>query len=338
MSDDAAQLPEAIIDTAIAWMVKLDYNTPTPAVHQAFEHWLHADPLHALAWQRVVSLKQPFTRLPPKLLRATLNAADAKHDRQLQRRRQAMKLLSLGCLTLGAGWLVREQTPWQRMLADFSTRTGEQKTLHLADGTVLVLNTDSAVSTDFAAERRLIVMRRGEILVTTGPDDVTPVKRPFWVHTPFGRIQALGTRFVVRLGDHGARISVQEGAVALHPAESPPGGGDNEVVVSAGESRWLMSGSTAPAQARGFEDDAFADGVIAGQNIRLSDLLAELSRYRNGRIVCDERVADLRVSGVFHIKNTDQALQFLAQTQPLSLTYRTRFWVTVGPAGQTTGG
>ncbi|MFT4193241.1 MAG: iron dicitrate transport regulator FecR, partial [Ottowia sp.] len=58
---------------------------------------------------------------------------------------------------------------------------------------------------------------------------------------------------------------------------------------------------------------------------------AEMARYRPGRIVCDPRVADLRVSGLFHIRDTDQALQFLIQTQPVSVTYLTRWWVMVGP-------
>jgi transmembrane sensor len=43
-------------------------------------------------------------------------------------------------------------------------------------------------------------------------------------------------------------------------------------------------------------------------------------------------VADLRVSGIYHVRDTDQALRFLAQTQPVRVTYHTRFWVVVEPA------
>ena len=79
------------------------------------------------------------------------------------------------------------------------------------------------------------------------------------------------------------------------------------------------------------EADAWANGVIAGKDMRLADLLAELARYRPGHITCDPRVAGLRVSGLYHVKDTDQALQFLLQTQPVSVVYTTRFWVSVGP-------
>jgi transmembrane sensor len=331
-------LPDTIVDAAITWSVKLNYNHATPATHQAFDHWLRAAPLHQQAWERVSTLRSDFTKLPPKLALDTLQVIETKRQNLKLSRRHAMRLLSLAGLTVSVGWLVRDNTPWQRLLADASTATGEQKTLHLTDGTVIVLNTDSAISTDLSGERRLVVLQRGEILITTGADTgghastaKRPMqKRPFWVETPNGRMQALGTSFVVRLEARGTRISVMEGAVALHPADvSSP---DNKsVIVHAGESRWLMNDGTGPTELHGFEDDAFADGVIAGKNIRLADLVTELSRYRTGRIICDTRVADLRVSGVFHIKDTDQALQFLVQTQPVSVIYRTRFWVTVGP-------
>lgn len=323
MSDPAqAQLPESVIDAAIAWAVKLDYGHPTPEARAVFAQWLAADPLHALAWQRVHAMqgmRDELGALPPRLARDTLQAAQ-------RQRRGAVRLLAWAGAAVAAGWAVREHTPWQRLLADASTATGEQKTLRLDDGSVVVLNTDSAISIDFAGPRRVIVLRRGEMLVTTGPDAGHPGdKRPFWVHTPFGALQALGTRFTVRLQNGQARVGVQQGAVELHPAH---GGASH--VVQAGENRGLRADGTQPAEPQGFAPDGWADGVIAGKNMRLGDLLAELARYRNGRIDCDERVAGLRVSGLFHVRDTDQVLQFLVQTQPVSVTYRTRFWVVVG--------
>jgi transmembrane sensor len=317
-------LRDEVIDAAIAWSVKLDFSEPAPATGRAFERWLQADPSHALAWQRVGSLRQPFDTLPPELLRTTLDGAQALRRQRLQSRRQAIKVLSLAGLSLGAGWIARAETPWQRLLADASTATGELKTLQLADGTLITLNTDSAVSTDLSGDQRLVVLHRGEILVTTGAD--SGARRPFWVATPFGRMQALGTRFAVRLDNRRARVSVQQGAVRLHPAAGAAH------VVDSGESRWLANDATAPAELYGLAADSWAEGVIAGKNMRLADLLAELARYRRGTIACAESVADLRVSGLFHTGDSDETLQFLAQTQPISVRYHTRFWVAVGPA------
>jgi transmembrane sensor len=332
-SPDAGELPDSLIDAAIGWAVRLNYSQPTAKDQHDFEQWLRSDPLHGVAWQRMNDLKgfkSDLGALPPALARDALNAAQALRDGRANSRRAALKLFSLLGIAVATGWLAREHLPWQRVLADASTGVGEQKTLRLDDGSVIVLNTDSAIGIDLSGGSRLIALRRGEILVTTGPDVEAAArlggKRPFWVSTPFGRMQALGTRFTVRLDEERARISVQEGAVALHPA-----GGGTSVVVPAGQSRWLLAGGTQPAESQGFGADDWAEGVIAGKNIRLQDLLAEMERYRPGRIVCDPRVAELRLSGTFHVNDTDRALQFLMQTQPVSVTYRTRWWVMVGP-------
>ncbi|WP_050461595.1 FecR domain-containing protein [Herbaspirillum autotrophicum] len=321
------RLPDDVIDAAIIWGVKLDYSDPTPETRSEFQRWLEADPRHAIAWTRIRSFKTTFSQLPPVLARNTLDSAQNKHRMRDQGRRGALKLLSLSGLAALLSWTGYEELPWQRLLADASTGTGEQKTLRLDDGTIVVLNTDSAISIDLSGSRRRIVLRRGEILLTTGADQGVAAKRPFWVYTPFGKMQALGTRFVVRLDQGAARISVQEGAVELHPAR-----GGASVIVQPGQSRWLTDEQTTPATNTGLAADGFAEGVMSGQNIRLADLLHELSRYRHGRIMCDKRVAELRVSGLFHVRDTDQVLQFLLQTQPISVTYRTRFWITVGPA------
>lgn len=325
-------LPDDIINAAIAWSVKLNHNPASDAAQRAFERWLRADPLHVRAWARIGVLRDDLAQLPQRLALETLQATEAQRQSSARDRRRALKLLSVSGLALSLGWTLREHAPWQRLVTDASTAVGEQNTLHLPDGTVLVLNTDSAVSADLGGESRLVALHRGEIMVTTGSDTASgsKAKRPFWVITPFGRLQALGTRFVVRLGTARARISVQEGAVELHPVH-PAEPGAVPAVVHAGESRWLTETASLPAAAQDFEADAWADGVVSGRDIRLGDLVAELGRYRSGRIVCDERVADLRVSGVFHVRDTDQALRFLVQTQPVNVTYRTRWWVSVEP-------
>jgi transmembrane sensor len=327
MSGEQALSP-TVIDAAIAWAVKLDYSEPTPETRQAFERWLRADAQHELAWQRAHSLKGIVEQVPPRLLRDTLQTVDEQRRARGQSRRRALKLLSVACIGLFAAWLatpqlLRPPSPDHHA----STAVGERRTLQLDDGTVLILNTDSALTARLDGEQRRIVLHRGEIMVSTGADAQAPAKRPFWVDTPVGSMEALGTRFVVRLDQprsdsrsdslsdpRRARISVQEGAVELHPTA-----GGATAVVNAGESRWLGRDGTQAAAPLGFADDAWIDGVIVARNLRLADLAAELARYRVGEVDCDERIADLPVSGVFHVADPEQALRFLAQIQPVSV-------------------
>jgi len=166
--------------------------------------------------------------------------------------------------------------------------------------------------------------------VTTGPDTEAGTSsgqpRPLRIRTPVGRLEALGTRFTARLQGDGVLVGVQQGAVRLEPA-----GGAASTIVSEGDSGWLEAGGARPAVPQAYGPDDWAEGVVSGKDIPLRRLLAELERYRAGRIVCDPAVAELRVSGLFHLDDTDRALAFLARTQPLRVTYRTRYWVNVGP-------
>ncbi len=68
-------LAPAIIDAAIAWAVKIEFNTPPAHTRDAFDCWLKASPLHARAWRRVQSLRDDFVVVPPKLALDTLQNA-----------------------------------------------------------------------------------------------------------------------------------------------------------------------------------------------------------------------------------------------------------------------
>lgn len=69
--------------------------------------------------------------------------------------------------------------------------------------------------------------------------------------------------------------------------------------------------------------------MLYAEEMRLADVLSEIGRYRSGVLRCDPAVADLRVSGAFQLEDTDRVLAVLAQTLPVRLDARTRYWVTV---------
>jgi len=323
---EAAPIPATVVDEAIAWSVKLNFGSADSDTCAAFERWRRAAPVHERAWARMQMLNADFMAMPQGLALDTLTAAGATRDIRQLRRRTLLKGLLLAGGLAGMGWTVREHTPWQRVLADASTGVGQHDRLTLADGTLLVLNTDSAVDIRMEGAQRLLVLRRGEISIQTGADTASPVKRPFLVRTPFGTAQALGTRFIVRLDDDGAQVSVQQDAVALRANDGVA------LIAEAGQTVRLDRHGARRVNDPAITADAWLDGAIEGKNMRLADVLAELARYRHGRISCAPGVADLLVSGTYHVKDTDQALNFLAQTLPIRLRYWTRYWVAVGPA------
>lgn len=82
--------------------------------------------------------------------------------------------------------------------------------------------------------------------------------------------------------------------------------------------------------------DAYADAWSRGQlivdDVTLGDFLADLARYRPGVIDCAPAVAQLRLSGVFPLADTQRILNMLPNSLPVQVRSRTRYWVTVEPA------
>ncbi|MGF6691302.1 transmembrane sensor [Metapseudomonas resinovorans] len=303
---------EQVVRQAIHWMLRLR-GSGDAELQRACEHWRGQDADHELAWQRVQQLDRELGVAMPGTGLVLDNA------RAGLRRRQALKLLSGAAVGGAALWLTRDITPWERLTADLATATGERRGLALADGSQLQLNTDSAVDIRFDSQQRLVELRRGEILVSSAIQTT-----PLQVVTAHGLVEAQAARFVLRQGKAASRLSVLQGSVALNPAS-----GLSKQVVEAGQSVDLTREGIRPVQQLDFEAGAWVDGLIVTRDMRLADFLAEVSRYRHGRLVCADSIRDLRLSGVFRLDDTDKLLSLLPRTLPVHLHYRTRWWVTV---------
>jgi len=311
-----------IVDAAIAWSVRLQFGSPDPRQRAAFERWRRERPEHDAAWQRVAALGARFDGVPPKLALDALERSAQHHAR----RRKAIKTLAWFGAIAGGTWFARDTATWQRATADYASATGERRTLTLADGTTLVLNTATAIDVRFDRAQRVVNLLRGEIYVTTGHDADAPARRPFFVQTDYARLQALGTRFAVRLDERDARIGVDDGSVEI----APPGGA--RAIAHAGDvyrfdraRAWRVDEPVSDAT-------GWLDGVIVAHRMPLERFLAELSRYRPGLLRCDPAISQLPVSGAFQTADTDRTLAFLADRLHLTITTRTRYWVTLSAA------
>jgi ferric-dicitrate binding protein FerR (iron transport regulator) len=65
-------LSGAILDEAIAWAIRVEFNTPDPQTREIFDTWLLESPMHAHAWHRLQGLQNDFKAVPPKLALDTL--------------------------------------------------------------------------------------------------------------------------------------------------------------------------------------------------------------------------------------------------------------------------
>ncbi|MBB1598975.1 FecR domain-containing protein [Variovorax sp. UMC13] len=315
---------------AFGWMVRLQSGPADARTQRAFAQWRNADPEHERAWQRAQevgqALRADFGALPQGAGGASFEALQAGAQR-LSRRRLLAKL-SVGAAIVGpVAWLTGELAPWQRLTADYSTAKGERRRFTLADGSVLALNTDSAVQLRFDGTQRLLLLTRGEIALVSGADAGSAPKRPLRVQTRDGLLEALGTQFVVRLDAGASLLSVEEGAVAMQPAQAAADA--ERVVARAGTVYRLSRTEAVPADTGGLDPTGWTDGALVIRDMRLADFLAELGRYRSGHLGCDPRAAELRLSGVYRLDDTERLLAVLPSVLPVRIDYRTRFWVQV---------
>ncbi|MDE1167621.1 MAG: FecR domain-containing protein [Pseudomonas sp.] len=312
----AAPLALQTLEAAATWYVRLNSARPTEADQQAWRHWLEASPQHARAWARVEKLQNQWAALPVEVSLSTLAGVQA-------RRRATLKTLGLLLAVGGSGWLATEHLPYQAMLADQRTATGQRRRLVLDDGSQVDLNTDSAMDIAFSAELRLIRLHRGEILVQTAADS-----RPFIVQAPQGSVRALGTRFIVRCESTFTDVCVLDKAVELRPLNQP----SRVLRLDAGQQahfdREQVSAITPAPTGAG----AWNRGMLTVIEWRLGDFIAELGRYRVGVLRCAPAIAHLRLSGAFRIDDTDTILENLSQSLPVNVHFVTRYWASVEAA------
>lgn len=324
----SARDEHALRKEAVAWYALLCSGDASDSDRRAWQQWHQCHPDHERAWQRLEALRALMQNVPPRIAMPALQAP-------AKGRRQALRGLVLLASSGALGYVTyrgsQGAAPWRGALADYRTGVGQQRSVDLPDGSLLILNTDSAVDIRFGTSERTLLLRAGEILVETAHrrDAGAPVDaRPFVVETAHGSVRALGTRFTVRRHAQATDVVVLEDAVAVRAADAQ----ERPVIVHAGQRLRFSATEVAPMQVADDTAGAWRDGSIVVGDWPLARLVAELDRYRPGRLVCDPAVAQLRVSGAFPVADTDKALAVLVRSLPVRIRQWTRYWVTVGPA------
>ncbi|MGK3121741.1 DUF4880 domain-containing protein [Pseudomonas corrugata] len=272
------------------------------------QRWRDSSAHHEAAWQKAQRLRQRFAGVPPSLGMATLDRPS------LPRRAVLKRALGVAALVPTA-WMLGRALPLDAWRADLHTATGEQRSWSLVDGSLLQLNTDSAVNLDLKAQRLVLV--QGEMALKVS--GVTPLA----VQAPYGLITVNRGEICVRLGEQGCRVSVVSGSAQLQPLHGPV------LRLEAGQQASLHAAGAGPVVGLDVTQPGWRDGVLVAQNQPLGDFLRELGRYRPGVLRWDDALESLRVTGSFRLENTDKVLALLSASLPLDIQMRTRYWVTL---------
>jgi transmembrane sensor len=305
-------IPEEIRQEAARWITERDASLLTPEDEKALAAWLDADPLHAAAFARLERSWAMFDSAPVK-------AEIRRRSSVVSFRLPAWPRQWLGGAIAASLALVMVGTvqDWPtRLRADAMTATGEQRTVPLVDGSLVQLNTGSAIIIDYRGDRRIVHLLKGEAAFTVRADRL----RPFTVEAGNGATTALGTRFIVRRDGTDTDVTVTEHRVRVTwPKTVTPSHG---VIVSAGQV--VRYGAGGPPEPRTAEIDAagaWTRGRLVFVDRRLVEVVAELNRYHPGYIrVVGSTLAERRFSGVFPVADPVGAIDTIERSLGLGST------------------
>ncbi len=317
MSSAKAPFSPRTAREAAHWLTLSMEGDLSPGQEQALRHWRDAHPEHERAWLHIEAMRRRMAGLEPQAGYRSLS------QQPLQARRRVLKTLLVLGLAGAAGHLAYRDSRYASEEVAYSNGAHAPRTISLSDGSQLTLDADSEISVQFDAQQRLVQLRSGRMLLSSGHGPGT-AHRPLRIQTPQGSVRALGTRFVVELQPGATQVTLFEGAVELQPAQADT----TPLRLSPGQHA-RFSSTRIESHGRAAQEPAWSQGVLIADAMRLDAFLAQLSRYRPGLLRCSEEVASLHISGVYPLADSDAVLDALAHSLPVQIRRRSNYWVTV---------
>lgn len=338
-----------IYEEASEWVVQHRTGELGAQDRRRFDAWLRQSPQHVSAylemssiWEgvpqidaslnptaaqlieqsRVDSNVVPLGKADPFLSNTSIAVSKRRNTTRLWYSIAATALLSLGI----AGWLYEQR-------GVYATGIGEQRTVTLADGSVVELNSKSRIKVRYSQRERSIDLLQGQALFRVAKDP----NKPFIVASAGTYVRAVGTQFDVYKKSAGTVVTVVEGRVAVtgqrsrnaagapplpnhepqrtlpatnsaHGLQPKPG----EVLLAAGEQLLIADAVSVPQPANIEAVTAWTQQRLVFDYTPLAEVAEEFNRYNQRRLVIEDRGLQVfHVSGSFSSTDPTLLLRFL---------------------------
>ncbi len=316
-------------EAAAWWFARLQRGPLEAAEERSFESWLESEGA-AEAFdkaRRAWSITGMVADAPQMRALRTSALARVRPVRRVVWSRAAG--IAAGLVLVAATAVALITGPFERLAhqanglhqlggADYATAVGERLAVTLPDGSVVTLNTDSALDVAYGDRLRLVRLLKGQAYFEVAADAETP----FVVEAAGRRITALGTAFDVRLDPDRFQILLAEGrvGVARSPYAFDMAGGDRQILLEAGQGLVAVFGAPEEIVTVDVERQLrWRQGFVEFDGEPLINVIAEMNRYADARLVVqDARIADLRVSGVFRVGDQSQFVQVITRILPVT--------------------
>lgn len=299
----------AVLTEARAWVRVLSMGQPTDECLDAFTQWRAQSRGHMQRWHQAAREWEILGRVlhaepaDPEPAQRGLRAPLPRLTR-----RGFMGAAIAGATAIGAFAIARPPLglwpSWQVLGAEFRTGTGERRRIGLGEGAYVELNTQTSLSLPTDAGGVRVELFAGEIAVDNGR------AIPLRILAGGGRVD-VGQGGVELRTLEGGRVVVRatEGTAQVFHAQ-------REVSLVAGQQvSYGSSGMDAVRRATsGTSDGAWRRGRVVFQDTPLAEAVAEINRYRPGRVVLmDSALGRQRISGRFRVDALDRAIILIEQ-------------------------
>lgn len=357
------KLRKVIAEQAAEWHVACSEGELSPQRARDFMRWLRVSPIHVaefLAISKIANAMPDATRgnteslssllasqdellHVPAELRARGEVVNTMHPLMLHSRIRvkhprgprfgsrrflarwavgaATAIVVMGVAAIGMHLMTSRQTG-----QIFATHHGEIRTLRLTDGTLVELDSDTAIRVRFGRASRTITVEDGQAYFDVAADP----KRPFRVKAGNSLIQDIGTAFDVYRQTSDTRVVVASGRVDVWNMSRAHVSGADRVLSWVGLSKRnrgepvasLVAGQQATLTDGGRVAQlgtadvsiavAWRNGLIAFDDQTVATVAAEFNRYNNEKIDIEApHIGALQITGVFNVRGVADFVAFL---------------------------
>ena len=292
---------------ASEWLARRDGQQWSDDLQRELDAWLDCTTAHRVAYLRLESAwlrTHRMSALQRPMLDGMASERAPRPRNQSAAWRFAAALLAITLLAAGGSY-------WLSAPSDmnYQSALGARRDVILADGTHILLNTETKLRANIDGHRRHARLVEGEAYFEIAHD----ATRPFVVDVGDYMITVLGTKFAVRRDGTAVRVSVVEGKVRLEAKQ--PGEGKQTLVLTQNELA-VATSSTALMLRRTVDqtssDLSWRAGKITFHDDTLQAAALEFNRYNAKKLVLtDQRAAQVRIGGSFNADNVEAFARLL---------------------------
>ena len=293
-----ADLTASRREQALDWLLRLQQAPHDLPLREQFEQWLADDAGNPEAYRKAERLWRLSGQLAPATAEQWPATAEVV---SLPVRRKPPRRWWLGAAVAACLMLAVAPTLTLRLQADYRTALGETRDITLADGSVVQLDSDTAIAVDYAGDHRDVRLLAGQAFFEVMPDK----GKPFHVRAEGVRVTVTGTAFNVELRPGRVGVDVQHGSVRVEDSARVLA-----AALTAGQRLRYLDGQAQVSAFAPSQTAAWRQGQLIADDQPVAELVRELANYLPGKVLLrDDALGGKRVTGVYDLRKPEVALR-----------------------------